>query len=110
MGQQAVQPGDADVVEAVGREAVGPQRQQALVGDGAVGGPGGDDEHRRPDAVVVGSRYSRHRPSCGRRAVLGDDGLGLVVGRPGQQHRRPCRGASSSPTMRTHCSGVLPGP
>ena len=87
VGEQAVQPGDADVVEAVRCEAVGGEREQALVGDGSVGRAGGDDEH------APGSRLGRwpveQAPSLLHAgAVLGDDGLDLVVGCPRQQHRR----------------------
>ena len=109
VGQQAVQPGDADVVEAIGGEAVGAQGQQALVGDRAVGGAGGDDEHPARTRSSTGSRYSRHRPCC--RAGPCSATIALTWSsdaRVSSTGAVPC--SSSSPTMRTHCSGVLPGP
>ena len=45
VGQQAMQPGDADVGQPVGLEAVCPQRQHALVDDRSVAGAGAGDQH-----------------------------------------------------------------
>ena len=80
-----MQPGDADVVEAAGIEAVGAQRQRALVGDRAIGGSGGDDQdvgRPRRRRLAVQQRGAPHR----RRAVLGLDRLDLVVDGACQQH------------------------
>ena len=85
------------------------KRQQALVGDGAVGGPGGDDEdgggadrrrlavEQAPAELRSPGRARPRRPWSGRR-------------RRGSAAPAPVPWSSSSPTMRTHCSGVLPGP
>ena len=84
VGQQPVQPGDADVVEAVRREAVGGERERALVGHRAVGRSRRDDQH--PAGAVRGGLAVEDVAALDPTgAVLGGDGFELVVVGPGQQ-------------------------
>ena len=83
-----MQPGDADVVEPARREAVGARastRHSSATGRSAV--PAATTS---TSAVRLGGGAPVQHAAAllDGRAVLGHDGLGLVVGRPGQQHGR----------------------
>ncbi len=82
VGEQAVQPGDADVVQAIGGEPVGGERDRRLVGHGRVGGAGGGDQHREP-GLGCGASPQDAATQLLAFAVGGDNCLQLVRRRRG---------------------------
>ena len=93
----------------VGGDSVGVEHRSALVRHRKVGGAGGDDEHLL--GPVGGQRMPHDRVAAATpRGMRVERRRRLVVVDAGEQHRAACPSASSSPTIATHWSGVLPGP
>ena len=58
VGEQPVQAGDADVVDASASMPLARERERALVGHRNVGRAGGDDERHGRSSRAAGSRHS----------------------------------------------------
>ena len=108
-GEQPVEPGDADVVDRDGLLAHRLRRDARLLGDGHVGGPGGDDGHPAPPR-----RRRRARDRDGPRAgvVHGARDLGEEAREPlalDAGHEQPIAAGEDLVRDAHQVGGRLPG-